>query len=567
MIKDVVAQITQIRSVGFPALALTAAVLLAVPAVILTVRLRRRYQGKHRGRGIETAPAFSLLEHLLSTAPEALAAADAGVLSVRTLEYAAARLPATDILLLQLIDDEVYIFHARGRVKLYSGKRFSISQEIKHRLREEKALVFPDLKHPDYGDLRADFPAVLAEAGVRAVLLVPVDDVRVLAMGSNRPRIFLADDIALLKSASAQLNFFIKTQRRLGETEAKLDEQSRSMGFIDDLVKAETSAPVVEEVLTWAVEALQAAGGTFMVLDRKRGVLNVIAAVGLDERERRASIKVGDGIAGWVAKSKKPIVVEPLPGEVGTGRETAYSAHFPITVKGEVRAVVNLVFPPTAVRFGPDLTARVQQTIGRVMSLAEPLGLADEVWDVHMATLAALAELAEGREPWRRGHSNRVRELALVIGEQLHLDRNQLRDLEIASLLHTFGYLTIDPSLLHAARRLDRHEQAAIRNHAVAAADSLSSAPDMAGVIPIIKYHHESFDGSGYLGLAGEQIPLGARILAVADAYLAMLSPRPHRPSIGKPEAVRELSHQAGAGFDPRVVEIALATVEHRFTA
>jgi len=130
-------------------------------------------------------------------------------------------------------------------------------------------------------------------------------------------------------------------------------------------------------------------------------------------------------------------------------------------------------------------------------------------------------------------------------------------------LLHDIGKIGIDGAILNKAGRLTDEEFEIIRRHPDIAANILGSLEFLAEVVPLVRHHHEHFAGGGYpLGLAGTQIPLGARIIPVADAFNAMTSDRPYRASLAREVAIQELIRHSGTQFDPEVVDAFLRVAE-----
>jgi diguanylate cyclase (GGDEF)-like protein len=158
------------------------------------------------------------------------------------------------------------------------------------------------------------------------------------------------------------------------------------------------------------------------------------------------------------------------------------------------------------------------------------------------------------------GHVEDVGASAVRVGRRLGLDDAALADLRRAADLHDVGKVAIPDAILQAPRPLDETEWAYMREHASIGARILHAAPGLAGVADTVASHHERFDGTGYpAGLAGGDIPLGARIIAVCDAFHAMTADRPYRPAMARADALRELADCAGTHFDPVVVEAFLA--------
>ncbi len=199
-------------------------------------------------------------------------------------------------------------------------------------------------------------------------------------------------------------------------------------------------------------------------------------------------------------------------------------------------------------------------------TVSAALSVADERLYAHKEMLAEirrgmaheplLRTLAE-REPELRAHVADVSSLAVRVGEQLGLLRDELEELRLAAELHDVGKLAIPDVVLQKAAALDATEWSFIHSHTLIGQRILSAAPALRSVGAIVRSTHENWDGMGYPeGLAGEAIPLSARIISACDAYSAMTSDRPYRAARTQEEAIRELRRCAGQQFDPQVVDL-----------
>lgn|GEM_PF-4768137 len=168
----------------------------------------------------------------------------------------------------------------------------------------------------------------------------------------------------------------------------------------------------------------------------------------------------------------------------------------------------------------------------------------------------------EARDPYTRGHAERVREFARAICRQMGLDRKETRTIELAAVLHDLGKIAIPDQILLKPGPLTPAEWAQMRRHPTKSAEIVQFLGFLRDTVPIIAAHQERYDGHGYpSGLMGEEIPLGARILAVADSYDAMTSSRPYRQAMGDREACQVLSAGAGTYWDPVVVQALLTSL------
>ncbi|MFQ5735465.1 MAG: HD-GYP domain-containing protein [Thermodesulfobacteriota bacterium] len=234
----------------------------------------------------------------------------------------------------------------------------------------------------------------------------------------------------------------------------------------------------------------------------------------------------------------------------------------PLVVKGEVTGVLSTCSRRAAAFSAEDLSV-VEKLSSQIGIALENARLLTDIEELFFGTVKTLSEAIDAKSPWTRGHSERVTELAMAIGRELGLGKQELRYLELAGLLHDIGKLGTYESILDKPGRLTEEEQEIMKQHPAKGAEILSPIKQMAGLAPAIKHHHEFYDGTGYpAGLKGEEIPFMARILTVADTVDAMGADRPYRK--GKPMSaiVAELKHCSGTQFDPLVVDTFLRIQE-----
>src|SRR4029450_2631009 len=176
-----------------------------------------------------------------------------------------------------------------------------------------------------------------------------------------------------------------------------------------------------------------------------------------------------------------------------------------------------------------------------------------------VVVLKMLTGAIEARDPYTRGHSVPVPELAEAVARALGWSEERIASLRLGGPLHDIGKLAVSNEVLHKEGRLDDDELAEIREHPKNGAKLLLRVAALRAAIPYVLYHHERWDGTGYpSGKAGEEIPIEARVLAVADAFDAMTSDRPYRPALSHDEALAEGERCAGTQFDPQIARIFL---------
>jgi len=219
--------------------------------------------------------------------------------------------------------------------------------------------------------------------------------------------------------------------------------------------------------------------------------------------------------------------------------------------------------PGTAVDFALAIVARLS---GRhtAESIAKDLLVQNsvpknELWDKYLFnhTVQSLVAALEMNDSYTLGHSKRVTEYALAIGAKLKLSEVEMRDLYLGAMLHDIGKIATGEDVLKKTENLNYREEILIREHPLKGTLFIVGIDKLHTIIPTILHHHERWEGNGYpASLKGEQIPLHARIVCVADAYAAMLCNRSFRPGLDKESALIEIQKHKGTQFDPFIVDI-----------
>jgi len=204
-----------------------------------------------------------------------------------------------------------------------------------------------------------------------------------------------------------------------------------------------------------------------------------------------------------------------------------------------------------------DLESKVEERTKQLYDANE------ELRRLFMGSIKALAQALEAKDEYTQGHSERVSEIAVGISKYLSLSEVEIQDIWLAGLLHDIGKIGVRESVLNKPGKLDASEWESIQRHPVVAERILCPIEELSAVISMVRHHHERFDGSGYPdGLQGADIPLGARILSVADAYDALTSRRPYRDALSVKEALSVLEDASGSQFDPVIVRAFVSSTD-----
>jgi len=186
--------------------------------------------------------------------------------------------------------------------------------------------------------------------------------------------------------------------------------------------------------------------------------------------------------------------------------------------------------------------------------------------EVYLQMARTLALVAEMREPYLHGRQERVSVLADRIAHQLGCPEEMIKDICLAAIVHDIGKIVIPEHILFKPDNLTPGEYSEIQRHPIAAVDIMRETDYFKGILGIIECQHEWYNGEGYPNnIKGDSIPLEARILAVADAYDAMTSPRPHRPGFSENEAIEILKKGAGEQWDPVIVDVFLRILQREY--
>ena len=184
----------------------------------------------------------------------------------------------------------------------------------------------------------------------------------------------------------------------------------------------------------------------------------------------------------------------------------------------------------------------------------------------YLDTIQTLRYTVEAKDPYTRGHSDRVSEYSVLIGRTLDLPEEQINILRVGGLFHDIGKIGVPDSILQKEAKLTDDEYSQIKQHPNIGVHILSNATIFKDILPIVEHHHEKWDGTGYPGrLSGENIPYFARITAVADSFDAMTSRRSYRDSLPIETVISEFKNCSGTQFDPKLAELFLDILKNNF--
>ena len=293
--------------------------------------------------------------------------------------------------------------------------------------------------------------------------------------------------------------------------------------------------------------------------------MTVKAAVGYpDDAISTLTIKRGEGITGEVYRTGIPRLVEDItldpayiPGIIGGRCEMAC----PLVARGKVLGVLDAEGEKPGC-FDEQKFVLFSTFASQAAVAIRNAQMLERTQSTYYQTITSLANALEARDSYTRGHSERVTALAMRIGANMGLGRRDMGVIRESGLLHDIGKIGIPDGVLNKPSSLSTSEREEIEHHPMFGNNILGQLKFLHQASKAILHHHERFDGQGYpAGLLGQEIPLVARIIAVADAWDAMTSTRPYRNALERQSALDEISQHSGAQFDPAVVKAFLDVV------
>ncbi len=394
----------------------------------------------------------------------------------------------------------------------------------------------------------------------------------------------LSDDIRLLGAIADQLAVAIENVRLVQSVSEARDgienkslELAKKVDALNGLVEMDRiilSTFERDEMLLRVVSQIRqlvpSDVGGVALKDKESGDCCYVGGWGLDIRKGDVLVPGGctahRGLKSgrpflWDARSGGPeSLIDSLLAEGGVKS----GAYVPVIRKGRPTGLLFLgSFTEGGIK---DMDVETAVTFASRMGIAlEHSRLIYSLEEISLNVILALTSAIDAKSPWTKGHSERVAEYALSIAERIGMDDGRLEQLRLSGLLHDIGKIGTYDMLLDKEGKLTEEELELIKQHPDRGCEILSNIKEFKDILPAVRHHHERWDGKGYpSGLKGEEIPLTARIICVADSFDTMTADRPYRPSIGLDNAVQELKYCSGSQFAPDVAEVFLELIrEH----
>jgi len=347
------------------------------------------------------------------------------------------------------------------------------------------------------------------------------------------------------------------------------EERAKRLALLSQLSQLLNSTLDPKEIQRGAMEAatrlMKAEVGSLLLVHEEKRHLYFEVALGEREEDLKTiSLNFGEGIAGWVAQHGKPLIMNS-PGKdrrffKGVDERTEFKTRniicVPVKVKEKTIGVLEAINKKEKGGFN-------KEDLSLLISLADQVAIAldnsrlyQELEEMFFQTAKSLADAIEKRDPHTGGHTQRVTLYSQAIAKYLTLTPLEKKWVKITSVLHDIGKIGIEDYILKKPKPLSPGEFEIIKRHSNMGAEIIEHIRQLREIVPGVKYHHEQVDGKGYPdGLRGKDIPILAKIVAVADTYDAMTTDRPYRKAMDKRIAIEELKRCSGTQLDGEVVE------------
>ncbi len=386
---------------------------------------------------------------------------------------------------------------------------------------------------------------------------------------------FTEEDQKFIVSLSNEIVIVIENAMLFNEIERKVVKLDNLLKATEAIASTLQLDPLLDTIMELGMKIMDAEGCSVLLIDEKEKKLQFVAASGAKKEEiKKLSLDIGEGVAGWVVQNDQPLLIEDVSKDARFSKrvdevlrqETKSLICVPLKVKNRIIGVMEVINKRGDRAFTEGDMALFKPLSAQAAVAIERARLYEDLEDMYISTVKSLAAAIDAKDPYTRGHSERVTRFSLLIARELGLDEKIQKNVQLCALLHDVGKIGVPISVLRKKEKLTDEDWKEIRRHSVLGAEIISPIRQLKELIPNIRNHHERYDGKGYPdNLKGEEIPLIARILAVADTFDALTSERPYRNGLSDKAALEEIEVCKGTQLDPACADAFSAGYQKEF--
>ncbi len=474
--------------------------------------------------------------------------------------------------------DDAHIF-------LYNGEKLTFASAFWDGQVQDHPLSSPRPHGITYTVARTREPKIVADtsqdplfAGAPwhgAIISIPLiahgNVLGVMNVAWHRPRRFHQNELDLLNMLADHAAIALENAHLVKRLQAKIKQLTTLSEASAALREASGTQNIANMLVQQALrlsDAQSALLSRFLGENKEQAVIECVEGFSPDLPGRFYSTQ--KGITGHLLRHNSPLVFRalyqsPLTQHPDWVEHIGPALALPLRTRdGEVVGMLLVGRPRDSEPFTEEEIPPLQALAEIGATALQRAQAYERMEEDFMQTVLALSHAMDVRDTYHGDHSKRMAEWAVAIAREMGLSDEEIETIRLAALLHDIGKIGIPDTILLKPGPLDENEWHIMHTHPLIGAQILRPLKRLEPVAKIVETHHERWDGSGYpYGLKGEEIPLGARILAVVDSYGAMIDHRVYQPAMPHEEAVREIQEQAGKLYDPEVVKAFLAVVEY----
>ena len=462
-------------------------------------------------------------------------------------------------------------------VRVFGEGPVRLDEPIMNRLVHQRESVLVEGRPGDLPLMASVMNKMRSEAVLLVPLMVRDRNVGVMLLDNpERPHMFTPENVKLAERFANKVAAAMENARLHGSEQQKLKE-TMALLEVSRLVTSTLDIDVLLSRLVQITADVCEVGkcSVYIYLEESDRFYPTATFSLFPDSDWETSLGEGISPSDMVAEEAESlmghhqvIISDPLlspfiPDDKIEATSTRSVLLVPIFSRDHLLGIMVLFYPRERDDLETEDLNLVTAVAGQAAVAMENASLYENLEMSYFSTVKALARAIEVKDPYTYGHSERVTEYAMAIARRLGVTEWECRNIKYAAALHDIGKIGIARKILNKPGALSEEEFVHVKSHPLLGDSIIEPVAFLQAPRQIILHHHERYDGKGYPdGLKGEEIPLGARILAVADSFEAMMSDRPYRKALALEDATRELRINSGTQFDPRVVRASLDAIE-----
>ncbi|MFA6143003.1 MAG: HD domain-containing phosphohydrolase [Candidatus Omnitrophota bacterium] len=491
---------------------------------------------------------------------------------------------------LDLMDAEVCIIWLKDKdsnlvARISFGLKGTGIQSAKISISKQLMKCIINKKGPTYiasltKDPRVPFKKIIKREGLRSMLAAPLtvgdENIGVLMVCTKSGRRFHGTDFKIFNAIAGQAALATANIGLYDRMDKKARDEIGKMATLFNMSRSLSSAQEMNVALDIILEKVcvltESKFCILKLMDRSRRRLVMASIFGLSRTKAKGISRFNDDIANKVLRGGSVLVINNVNTYFKRKIPASLKEHgihslimAPLYSNKRRSGILSLYMPDVRI-FEKEELDMIEMIAGFSSMVVDNSIMLERIRKDYLNTIKTLARIIDENDPYTRGHCEKVMKYSMMICKKMKLPERYRKAIKTASLLHDIGKIGIDLSILRKAERLSADDWKKIRLHPEIGARIVSQVGFLNDVVPIIKYHHSRYGGGGYPdpGRKEGNIPIGSRIITVADAYDAMTSDRPYRKAMAKEKAIEELKKCAGEQFDPEIVRAFISSALNR---